>query len=55
MDGKTIYMAPRPVGRDGADKRIDTIGVAMRLGGGVEDLENLELAYAPLFFRQRIP
>jgi len=54
MDGKTIYGA-QAVGRDGADKRIDTIGVAMRLGGGVEDLENLELAYAPPYSSAKDP
>ena len=36
------------VGREGVDKRIDTIGVTMRLGGTVSDLKDLELAYACL-------
>jgi hypothetical protein len=43
------------VGAGGADKRIDTIGVAMRLGGGVEELEDLELAYAPPYSSAKDP
>jgi rhodanese-related sulfurtransferase len=43
------------VGRGGVDKRIDTIGVAMRLGGGVADLEDLELAYAPPYSSAKDP
>ena len=46
MDGKKLFGA-QIVGRDGADKRIDVIATAIRLGGGVEDLKALELAYAP--------
>lgn len=43
------------VGRDGVDKRIDTIGVAMRLGASVYDLKDLELAYAPPFSSAKDP
>jgi len=43
------------VGRDGVDKRIDTLGVAMRLGGTVYDLKNLELAYAPPYSSAKDP
>jgi NADPH-dependent 2,4-dienoyl-CoA reductase/sulfur reductase-like enzyme/rhodanese-related sulfurtransferase len=35
------------VGYAGVDKRIDVIATVMRLGGTVEDLKSLELAYAP--------
>ncbi|MEA4947338.1 MAG: FAD-dependent oxidoreductase [Oscillospiraceae bacterium] len=54
MDGKKLYGA-QAVGRDGADKRIDTLGVALRLGGGVDDLKNLELAYAPPYSSAKDP
>lgn len=37
------------VGRDGADKRIDVIATALYAGLTVDDLMNLELAYAPQF------
>ena len=43
------------VGRDGVDKRIDTLGVTMRLGGTVHDLKNLELAYAPPYSSAKDP
>lgn len=43
------------VGQDGADKRIDVIAAAMRLGAGVSDLEKLELAYAPPYSSAKDP
>ena len=43
------------VGREGVDKRIDTIGVAMRLGGSAYDLKDLELAYAPPYSSAKDP
>lgn len=46
MDGRKIYGA-QTVGKTGADKRIDVIATVVRLGGGIEDLKRLELAYAP--------
>ena len=54
MDGKKIYGA-QIVGRDGVDKRIDTIAVTMRLNGGIEDLKKLELAYAPPYSSAKDP
>lgn len=54
MDGKTIYGA-QIVGMDGVDKRIDTIAVTLRLGGGVSDLKELELAYAPPYSSAKDP
>ncbi len=53
-DGKKIYGA-QIVGGDSVDKRIDTIAVAIRLGGTVRDLKNLELAYAPPFSSAKDP
>jgi hypothetical protein len=49
------FTARRPWAAGGVDKRIDTIGVAMRLGGGVADLEDLELAYAPPYSSAKDP
>ena len=43
------------VGQEGADKRIDTIATAMRLGGTVFDLAELELAYAPPYSSAKDP
>ena len=54
-DGGKIYGAQRSLARiDGVDKRIDTIGTAIRLGAGVSALKDLELAYAPPFNSARI-
>ena len=54
MDGKKIFGA-QIVGREGVDKRIDTIAVTQRLGGGVAELTQLELAYAPPFSSAKDP
>ncbi|MGO5051081.1 DsrE/DsrF/DrsH-like family protein [Lachnospiraceae bacterium LCP25S3_G4] len=43
------------IGQDGVDKRIDTIATTMCLGGTVEDLAELELAYAPPFSAAKDP
>jgi NADPH-dependent 2,4-dienoyl-CoA reductase/sulfur reductase-like enzyme/peroxiredoxin family protein/rhodanese-related sulfurtransferase/TusA-related sulfurtransferase len=53
-DGKKLFGA-QIVGRDGVDKRIDTIATTIRLGGGVEALTSLELAYAPPFSSAKDP
>ncbi len=37
------------VGKDGIDKRIDVMAVAQRAGMTVEQLQHLELTYAPPF------
>ena len=37
------------VGEQGVDKRIDVLATAITAGMGVEDLEHLDLAYAPQF------
>lgn len=43
------------IGYDGVDKRIDVIATAIRLGGTVEDLTELELSYAPPFSSAKDP
>ncbi|WP_070119815.1 CoA-disulfide reductase [Bacillus marinisedimentorum] len=43
------------VGQDGVDKRIDVIATAIKGGLTVEDLPNLELAYAPPFSSAKDP
>ena len=53
-DGKKIYGA-QIVGRDGVDKRIDTIAAVIRLHGTIEDLEKLELSYAPPYSSAKDP
>ncbi|MDD3214066.1 MAG: FAD-dependent oxidoreductase, partial [Eubacteriales bacterium] len=53
-DGKQIFGA-QIVGREGVDKRIDTIATTQRLGGSVVDLSELELAYAPPFSSAKDP
>ncbi|PKM73160.1 MAG: pyridine nucleotide-disulfide oxidoreductase [Firmicutes bacterium HGW-Firmicutes-16] len=53
-DGKKIFGA-QIVGTDGVDKRIDTIAVTIRLGGGINELKNLELAYAPPYSSAKDP
>lgn len=40
-------LGAQAVGRDGIDKRIDVLAVALRAGLTVFDLEHLELCYAP--------
>ncbi|MDD5709769.1 MAG: FAD-dependent oxidoreductase [Candidatus Marinimicrobia bacterium] len=53
-DGKKLFGA-QIVGREGIDKRIDILATAIRLGGSVEDLKTLELAYAPPFSSAKDP
>ncbi|MGB3367198.1 MAG: FAD-dependent oxidoreductase [Acidaminobacteraceae bacterium] len=43
------------VGYNGVDKRIDVIATAIRYGGSVYDLTELELAYAPPFSSAKDP
>ncbi len=54
VDGNKLFGA-QIVGADGVDKRIDTLGVTIRLGGGVEALKSLELAYAPPYSSAKDP
>lgn len=53
-DGQKIYGA-QIVGRDGVDKRIDVLAVAIRLGSTVTNLKDLELAYAPPYSSAKDP
>ncbi|WP_449240423.1 FAD-dependent oxidoreductase [Desulfoscipio gibsoniae] len=43
------------VGRDGVDKRIDVLAMAIRMGLTVYNLEELELAYAPPYSSAKDP
>ena len=43
------------IGREGVDKRIDTIGVAIRFGATTDDLKHLEFAYAPPYSSAKDP
>ncbi|HBH12794.1 MAG: FAD-dependent pyridine nucleotide-disulfide oxidoreductase [Clostridiales bacterium 38_11] len=52
-DGKV--MGAQAVGFDGVEKRIDVIATAIRFGGTVHDLTELELAYAPPFGSAKDP
>ena len=52
-DGKIL--GAQGVGYDGVDKRIDVIATAIRFGGTVTDLTELELSYAPPFSSAKDP
>jgi rhodanese-related sulfurtransferase len=52
-DGKIL--GAQAVGADGADKRIDVIATAIHAGLSVDDLADLELAYAPPFSSAKDP
>ncbi len=55
FDNEGKILGGQVVGQEGVDKRIDTLAVAMRLGGNIYDLEELELAYAPPFSSAKDP
>ena len=52
-DGKIL--GAQAVGRQGVDKRIDVLAVAIQAGMSVYDLEEMELAYAPQFGSAKDP
>lgn len=52
-DGRLL--GAQAVGVDGVDKRIDVLAVALRAGMTIEDLEELELAYAPPYGSAKDP
>ena len=52
-DGRVL--GAQAAGWDGVDKRIDVFAVAIRAGMTVEDLEELELAYAPPYGSAKDP
>ena len=53
MEGKVL--GSQIVGYDGVDKRVDVIATAIRFGGKVENLIDLELAYAPPYGSAKDP
>ncbi len=53
LAGKVIGV--QGVGHNGVDKRIDVIATALRFGGTIYDLRDLELAYAPPFSSAKDP
>jgi NADPH-dependent 2,4-dienoyl-CoA reductase/sulfur reductase-like enzyme/rhodanese-related sulfurtransferase len=53
LDGKVL--GAQIVGYGGVDKRIDVIATALRYGGTVQDLTELELAYAPPYSSAKDP
>jgi len=52
-DGRLL--GAQAVGREGVDKRIDALAMAIQLGGTVYDLEECELCYAPQFGMAKSP
>jgi len=52
-DGRLL--GAQAVGRDGVDKRIDCIAMAIQMGGTIYDLEEAELCYAPQFGSAKSP
>ncbi len=48
-------LGAQAVGRDGVDKRIDVLATALKAGMTVQDLADLELAYAPPFGSAKDP
>jgi rhodanese-related sulfurtransferase len=52
-DGKVL--GAQAIGPKGVDKRIDVIASVIRFGGTVQDLMDLELAYAPPFSSAKDP
>lgn len=52
-DGKLL--GAQAVGYEGVEKRIDVLAAALRLGGTVYDLEELELCYAPPYSSAKDP
>ncbi|WP_066890750.1 DsrE/DsrF/DrsH-like family protein [Clostridium nigeriense] len=53
VEGKIL--GAQALGYDGVDKFIDVIATAIKFGGRMEDLEELDLAYAPPFLSAKSP
>lgn len=53
MEGKVL--GAQIIGYEGVDKRIDVLATAIRFGGQVSDLKDLELAYAPPYSSAKDP
>jgi NADPH-dependent 2,4-dienoyl-CoA reductase/sulfur reductase-like enzyme/rhodanese-related sulfurtransferase len=52
-DGRIL--GAQAVGEEGAERRIDVIAMALRMGGTVYDLEDAELCYAPQYGAAKDP
>nr|WP_304654845.1 FAD-dependent oxidoreductase [Sporolactobacillus sp. STSJ-5] len=58
---KVIYneqgriLGAQAIGTEGADKRIDMISAVMRMNGSIEDLQMIEVAYAPPYASAKDP
>jgi len=55
FDDEGKVLGAQIMGYDGVDKRIDVIAAAIRLKGTVDDLAELELAYAPPYSSAKDP
>lgn len=55
FDQDGLILGAQAVGYEGVEKRIDVIATALRLKGTVQDLTELELAYAPPFSSAKDP
>ncbi|NLP33578.1 MAG: FAD-dependent oxidoreductase [Clostridiales bacterium] len=55
FDEQGNVLGAQGIGYDGVDKRIDVIATVIRMKGTVEDLTELELAYAPPFSSAKDP
>lgn len=55
FDKEGKVLGSQIVGYEGVDKRIDVIATAIRFGGKVSDLTELELAYAPPYSSAKDP
>ncbi|MCX6362463.1 MAG: rhodanese-like domain-containing protein, partial [Armatimonadetes bacterium] len=53
--GTGRILGAQAIGQDGVDKRIDVLATAMQAGLTVDDLADLELAYAPPFGSAKDP
>jgi peroxiredoxin family protein/TusA-related sulfurtransferase/rhodanese-related sulfurtransferase len=55
FNDKGLILGAQIVGRDGIDKRIDVLATAIRMGIKIQELEELELAYAPPYGSAKDP
>lgn len=55
FDAKGAILGAQALGYEGVEKRIDVIATAIRLGGTIYDLTELELSYAPPFGSAKDP
>ena len=55
FDGSGRVLGAQAFGREGVDKHIDVIAAMIRMNGTVDDLAELELAYAPPYSSAKDP